>query len=208
MSTIRTSPPGRASARQRLLDAGVDLIRTKGYAATSVDELCAAAGVTKGAFFHHFESKAALGVAVANHWTETTSALFAAAPYHRHADPLDRIFAYLGFRLELIDGPIEAFTCLVGTMVQEIHTTHPELRDACEASMSRHARTLEADLAAVIADRGVTGVTAESLALYTQVVLQGAFILSKAKGGPDIAREAVGHLKRYFSLLFGVEAAS
>jgi TetR/AcrR family transcriptional regulator, transcriptional repressor for nem operon len=42
-----------------------------------------AAGVTKGAFFHHFESKEALGVAAAAYWAETTSALFATAPYHR-----------------------------------------------------------------------------------------------------------------------------
>ena len=53
-------------ARHKLLAAGMLLIRTKGYAATTVDELCAAADVTKGAFFHHFKSKDAFGVAVAD----------------------------------------------------------------------------------------------------------------------------------------------
>ncbi len=49
--------PDRPSARIKLLEAARTLIRTKGFAATTVDDLCAAAGVTKGAFFHHFDSK-------------------------------------------------------------------------------------------------------------------------------------------------------
>ena len=79
----------KMDARAKLLDAALSVIRHKGYSASTVDELCAAAGVTKGAFFHHFRSKDALGVAAADHWSETTSALFAEAAYHRHADPLD-----------------------------------------------------------------------------------------------------------------------
>ncbi len=44
-----------------------------------------------------------------------------------------------------------------------------------------------------------------SLALHTQAVLQGAFILAKAKGGPEVAADSIDHLKRYVSLLFGKE---
>lgn len=56
-------PPGRQSAKTKILDAAPPVIRAKGYAATTVDDLCEAAGVTKGAFFHHFRSKDKLGVA-------------------------------------------------------------------------------------------------------------------------------------------------
>jgi TetR/AcrR family transcriptional repressor of nem operon len=48
----------------------------------------------------------------------------------------------------------------------------------------------------------VRGVTAQSLALHTQAVLQGAFILAKADGGPQAAIDSVAHLRRYFDLLF------
>src|SRR5947208_1723306 len=80
----------KQDAKAKLLDAALSVIRTKGYSATTVDELCAAAGVTKGAFFHHFKSKEELAVAAADHWSETTGALFAQASYHDCADPLER----------------------------------------------------------------------------------------------------------------------
>lgn len=194
----------RGDARRRLLDAALAVIRTRGYAATSVEALCAAAGVTKGAFFHHFESKEALAVAAADHWAETTARLFAAAPYHEPADPLGRVLAYVDFRKALIAGDVPDFTCLVGTMVQEAYRDSPAIRQACASSIFGHAETLEADIAAAMVARGVdAGWTAASLARHTQAVLQGAFILAKASDGPAAALESCDHLRRYIALLFG-----
>lgn len=197
---VRTATP---DARTKLLDAALDVIRTKGYSATTVDELCAAAGVTKGAFFHHFKSKEALGVAVADYWSEQTGALFATAAYHELYKPFDRVIGYLAFRKALLQGRVPEFTCLVGTMVQEAYETTPAIRDACDRSISGHAATLEADIEAVMRERKMTpGWTAKSLALHTQAVLQGAFILAKAKGGAEIAVDSIDHLIRYLRLLF------
>ena len=52
-----------AATRQRLIDATVRLMLRQGFAATSVDRICGEAGLTKGSFFHHFESKEAVGKA-------------------------------------------------------------------------------------------------------------------------------------------------
>jgi len=196
-------------AREALLDAAVDVIRAQGLHATTVDDLCEAAGVTKGAFFHHFASKEELAVAAADHWSETTEALFAAAPYHDHEDPADRVFAYLDFRASLIAGAPAEYTCLVGTMAQEAFDTSPAVRDACAASIFGHAETLEADLAAALAESDATaGVDAASLARHTQTVLQGGFVLSKAANDPDLVLEAVRHLRRYLEYVLGRPAAA
>lgn len=192
-----------AAARQKLLEAALAVIRAKGYAATTVDQLYAEAGVAKGAFFPHFKTTEALGVAAAKHWSERTGALFDAAPYHRHADPLDRFLGYIDFRKQSLTGKVPQFTCLVGTMVQEVYETCPKIRDACNASISTQAAKLEADIAAAMKDHHIrAGWTAQSLALQTQAVLQGAFILAKTKGSADIAAESVDHLRRYVELLF------
>ncbi len=114
-----TTTPQRTSARERILDVALNVIRAKGYNATTVDDLCAAAKVTKGAFFHHFASKEQLAVEAADHWSALTGALFEAAPYHAGASARERVQGYLDFRAAILQGRIAEYTCLVGTMVQE-----------------------------------------------------------------------------------------
>jgi len=199
----RANKQPAGAARQKLLEASVSLVRTKGYASTTVDDICAAAGVTKGAFFHHFRNKEALGIAAADYWSEMTGAFFAAAPYHKHKDPLNRVLGYIDFRKAILIGKVPEFTCLVGTMVQEVYETCPAIREACDASISGHAANVEADIAEAIKRHGIRAKwTARSLALHTQAVLQGAFILAKAKGDAAIAGESIDHLRRYIELLF------
>ncbi len=196
-------PSARPSARGKILDAALGAIRTKGYAATTVDDLCSAAGVTKGAFFHHFHSKDDLAVAAADYWSDTTGHFFATAPYHVHTDPLDRVLGYIDFRKAILKGGVPEFTCLVGTMVQETYDSSAAIRAACERSISAHAAKVEADIAAAIEAHGIEAQwTAASLALFMQAVLQGAFILAKAKGAAPVAADSVDHLRRYVELLF------
>ena len=117
--------PHKSSAKSKILDAALMVIRCKGYTATTVDDLCAASDVTKGAFFHHFKSKDDLAVAAVEHWSKVTGELFETAPYHRHQEPLQRVLGYLEFRKSLLTGEVAEFTCLVGTMVQETFEFEP-----------------------------------------------------------------------------------
>ncbi|MBY5867170.1 TetR/AcrR family transcriptional regulator [Rhizobium leguminosarum] len=205
MSRPTKHTPERGDARTRLLEAARDIIRAKGFAAASVDDLCKAAAVTKGAFFHSFGSKEALGVAAAEFWATTTSDFFAAAPYHHPLDALDRVFAYVAFRKAIITDDVAESSCLVGTMVQETYMTFPRIRDACGTSIFGHASTLEADIELARSERGIMDDwTAESLARYTQTVIQGGFVLAKAGNDAELARESLAHLERYIRLLFRV----
>ena len=161
-------PKKSGDARTKLLDAAIEIVREQGFSATSVDQLCQKAGVTKGAFFHHFASKEALGAAAADYWTEMSSNLFMEADYNRHDDPLDPI------------------------------------RDAAYQSIAGHSARLADDLDQAIAEYGAPdGVTGLSLGLYTQAVLQGAFILAKGQGDAAPVHDAIAHLRRYILMLFG-----
>jgi TetR/AcrR family transcriptional repressor of nem operon len=198
-----TPMPAPHDSKTKLLDAAVRVIRTKGYAASTLDDICESAGLTKGSFFHHFESKQDLAVAAAQRFAEVADGLFANAPYRALADPLDRLLGYVDFRRAILQGALPEFTCLLGTMVQEVYETHPAIREACDRHISEHAASLTADIAEARRRHAPRARwSAESLALLTQATIQGSVILAKASGGPEAADECLGHLRRYLELLF------
>ncbi len=190
------------TSAERLLDAAVHVIRSKGYSAARVEDICAKAGLTKGAFFHHFASKEACAVAAAAHFAANADALFDAAPYTRLVDPRARVLGYVDFRKTILQGELPQFTCLLGTMVQEAYDTHPAIREACDRYIGEHGRRLESDLAAA---KAVYAPEADwnpaSAAVFSQAVLQGAFILAKASHGHKVAADCLDHLRRYFEAL-------
>lgn len=195
-------PPHESKAK--LLDATLKVVRVKGYSATRVEDICAEAGLTKGSFFHHFKSKEDLALAAVAHWNANTSAFFAAAPYHGAPDPLSRLIAYVEFRKAILTGDLPDFTCFVGTIIQEAYRTHPDVSAACERNIDGHAKTLQADIREAMREHGIRGPwTPESLALHIQAVIQGGFILAKAKGAAAVAVKNLDHLRRYLELLFG-----
>jgi len=198
-----TAEPAHHESKAKLLEAAVLLIRAKGYSATTVDDVCRTAGLTKGSFFHHFESKEELALAAAAHFAAMADGLFATAPYQKIADPLERLLGYVDFRIAILQGPLPDFTCLLGTMVQETYDTHPAIRAACDTHLSAHAAVVAKDIAEAkrrYAPRAPW--SAESLALHIQAVIQGAFILAKARQGPRVAAECLRHLRRYLETQF------
>jgi TetR/AcrR family transcriptional repressor of nem operon len=191
------------NSRTRLIEAAHLVVRAKGYSATRIEDICAEAGVTKGSFFHHFKSKDDLALAAIEVWDSNAAALFGTAPYHDHADPLDRLIAYVDYRKAILVGDLPEFTCFAGMIVQETYLTHPELGAAAGACIDQSAMTLVPDIRAAM-ERYGGGVewTPETLARHIMAVVQGSFILAKAASGRETAAASLDHLRRYLELLF------
>ena len=190
------------ASKTKILNAALQVIRTKGYTATTIDDICAGAGVTKGSFFHHFGGKVELALATVEHWNTMTGDLFATAPYQQIADPRERLLAYIDFRTQLVQGDLPDFTCLLGTMVQETFETSPPIREACHSGMAQHAQTV-AVMAAAAKVRYASDADwdPEALAWYTQAVIQGAFILAKAQGSPRMALGCIDQLRNHVAAM-------
>lgn len=192
-----------SDSRTKLLNGALYIIRAKGYTAARVEDICEAAAVTKGSFFHHFASKEELAIAAAEYFSSFAEGIFSTAPYRSLTDPLERLLGYIDFRKAILQGEIPEYTCLLGTMVQESYETHPAIREVCDRLIRAHAATLVSDIEAAMQKGGIeVEWTAESLAFYIQAVIQGAFILAKAQQGAKVAEDCLNHLHRYVERLF------
>src|SRR6267154_897877 len=144
----RTDTKQLPETKRKLVDAGVALMRQRGFSATTVDDICAEAGVTKGGFFHYFKSKDDLASAALVRFHELKAKHYADAPFRKLADPLDRVFGRLDFAKEA-SGGAKGLTkgCLMGMFAQELSFTHPELRSLCQDKLARIAKDFATDLA-------------------------------------------------------------
>jgi TetR/AcrR family transcriptional repressor of nem operon len=187
-----------------LLDAAQELMLAKGYVATSVDEVCQAAGLTKGSFFHYFPGKEDLGIAVAQRFGAAMRQRFAEAPCRQLADPLDRVFGHVDFLIAMTSGPERPPGCLLGTFVQELSQTHPAIRATCAACWEEGTEHLARDLEQAKAKHAPDATwSAKGLAEHLLAVAQGAMLLAKAKQDATVMRESLGHFRAYLASLFG-----
>jgi TetR/AcrR family transcriptional repressor of nem operon len=192
-------PKNGAINRERILDAAQHLVIENGFAATSVDQVLQAAGTSKGAFFHHFDSKVALARAlteryVANDIGELREALDATAHI---SDPVDRVLAFVRYFEEMAEDVMAAQSnCLYVAVL-----TEQQLVSNGTADLIRHAievwRTEIADLlAAAATSRAIDLDDAEALADHVFVTFEGAFLLCRSTGSPEHMRTQLRVLRR------------
>lgn len=200
MRTAKTDSP----TRQKLLDAAQELMLAKGFSATSVDEICEAAGLTKGSFFHYFEDKEHLGRTVAERFYASMQEMVRSAPFLQLTDPLDRVYGRIDFLIGLSRDPKMAKGCLLGTFVQELAGTRPAIREVCAGCLEDSARGFKQDLDEAKAKYAPGAKwNTRSLADHLNAVVQGSIILAKAKQDRKVVEENLTHFKEYIKCVFG-----
>ena len=186
------------NARDALIGVGTELMRRSGYTATSVEQICTAAGLTKGAFFHHFPSKESLAEACLRNWQEQMASLHQSAAYQSIDDPAEKVLASIDFMIAVFADPEVHKSCLAGTTVQEISETNPVLRDAAYACLARGEEYFRSMLDAACRQRQLKLDTA-SLARHWMGTMQGALLLYKASRDPGVIRDNLSHFKNYLA---------
>jgi TetR/AcrR family transcriptional repressor of nem operon len=195
-------PASATTAREKVVAVAIELFRRNGFVATTVDEFCAAAGVTKGAFSHHFESKEALAQACLAAWNGQMTGMVAGAPFQALTDPVEKLLACLDFLIGVFEDPRVMKSCLAGTTVQEVSETHPALRDAAHACFVSAEQQLTALLnAACRATR--KKLDAAGLAKLWMATMQGSLILYKTSRDETVIASNLRQVREYVRMLLG-----
>jgi len=204
--TTSLAPP---ETKRKLVDAGVKLMRARGYNATTVDEICTDAGVTKGGFFHYFKSKDDIARTALAHFHEERMKSYEGAPFRKLADPLDRVFGRLDF-VKASTGGNQHVTkgCLIGMFAQELAVTNPEIGKVCQNFFTRMVRDFSNDLAeAKVVHVPEAEFDPKGLAQLYLAIVQGSLMLAKIAGSNDVLHENIEQFRNYLKCLFGLSGA-
>ena len=191
------------SRKERLFEAAQELMLEKGYVATTIDEICEKAAVTKGSFFYYFKNKEELGQQLIPRFSKMTGEKLNQGACCEGDDPLDKAYALIDCATKMAQHP-ESKGCLVGIFAQELSTSHPEIRNLC-AQMFQQAITnfKELLLEAKKKYKPNASFDVKSLAEQFLVLVQGSLLLTKASQDRGIMERTFFHYKEYLKSLFG-----
>jgi TetR/AcrR family transcriptional repressor of nem operon len=198
MTTL--TPPDR---KQKLIEAAIHLIRERGYTGTTVDLICAEAGVTKGSFFHYFTSKEDIGEAALNAWMGRWFQGLDSMKFEEIQDPLDRVNALFDLMTMAYLHPDTLNGCLVGTVAQELAPVNRRLGDICERHLNswlEHTTKLLED--AKRARATTRDFDPRSLAMHMMSIVQGSLLVAKTMRDSDIAANSIAHSRAYVNSFF------
>ena len=206
MESPRVREPERA--RERILDAAQALILDHGFSATSIDAIVGRAGATKGAFFHHFGSKADLAKALVERYAALDREHLEqglARAEKLASDPLQQVLLLIAFYEEEFEAMLEPFPgCLFASYIYEAKLFDDATLAVLRESTLLWRRVLRAKLeeaAAVHPPR--REVDMESLADLFYSLSEGAFVMTKTLGDKTLLARQARHLRNYLELLFG-----
>ncbi len=190
--------------RERILEAAQSLILSKGFPATRVDEVCVAAGVTKGSFYHHFESKDELAMVLVDHYYVTLAEQLCAGEWAGERDSVDRLRAFLDHAIKVVKGPLLKRGCLLGSFALDLSQTHPKIRAAIEDRLDRLTNAVTPTIREALKQRSVKAVNAAALARQFVSVLQGSIVLAKAYGDHAKVTEGIRCYRVMVDALLGM----
>lgn len=204
-------PRDGAATRLSILNTAQALVMNQGFAATTVEAVIGRAGVTKGAFFHHFKSKQDLAQALVERYAAADAAhldhLLARAEALSR-DPLQQVLLFVGLMAESLDAAAGADAsaasgCLFASFLYEAQlfdgATHAAIADSFAYCRSRLAPKLEAILKARVPR---VPVTADGLVDAALAALEGGYVLSRIRREPRSVAAQLGHFRNYLELLF------
>jgi len=204
MNTATATSPF-SDTKRKLLDAAMRLMLRQGFTATTVDQVCSEAGLTKGSFFHYFKSKDQIGQAAVSYFSCCQQEATDKAPFNQLEDPLDSILGMLDFFAEKATDPNGPKACLVGNLAQELAQTHPAIRGCCEESFNHWTKGIASLLrAAKEKHQPSSDFEPDSVATMMLSLIQGSLVVAKARQNPDVLVQNVKHFRSFIESLFGI----
>lgn len=204
-------PRDGTATRTAIMDTAQALILGSGYAATSVDAVIGGAGITKGAFFYHFKTKADLAKALVLRDAERDAAHLEQNLTRAESlsnDPLQQLLICFGlFEEDLAKLSAPYPGCLYASFVYEAQLFDAETMAVVHEVFGNWTRRISAKLEQVVALYPPRlAVDIRTLAEMSLTQAEGAYILGKVNRDAKAPAAQFRHYRNYLELLFAPQA--
>ncbi|NVJ45971.1 MAG: TetR/AcrR family transcriptional regulator [Cytophagia bacterium] len=185
------------------------LVLENGFAGTTIDQILAKTQITKGAFFYHFKSKSDLAYYLMRHFADSDMSVMnrvLADTQGYERNPLERLMAFVDWFVAEFEGLNEPYMCLYASYLYEPEQFSDDTKQIVADSILLWRKELEELL--VGAKKEVPNhveFDLASLADHFTVIMEGAFIVSKALNHPSLTAQHLLHYKQYLELIFRVK---
>ncbi len=198
-----------AETRERILDGAERLVLEHGLSATSVDAILTESGTSKGAFFHHFPSKNHLARALVERYAANDVAFlgeFMARAEATSDDPAVQLVEFLRLFEDAGDEMVsQQPSCLYLSYIFERQLFEDGTVDVIVGAVEAWRERLAEKLRAAAEARPPRAfLDLDALADHVFTTFEGAFVLARATGDPDVMRRQLELVRRYVALLFDV----
>lgn len=201
------SPSKGERTRTRILDEAFGRVVEKGFAATSIEELVEAAGITKGGFFYHFKDKNDLARQLLERYleeTETVMDSLEARARELSDDPLHSFLIFLKLYAEMMQNMLAIYPgCLVSAITYQDRSFDPEVRRINTEGVLAWRRRFErwlSEIAATYPPKFEIDIT--DLADQMSVTADGSIIIAKALRDPLLLSRQADLYRKMVRLLF------
>jgi TetR/AcrR family transcriptional repressor of nem operon len=183
-----------------LLEAARHLFWEKGFAATGMAELLDRAQANSGSFYHFFDSKEALLLALLDSYLEGLGPVIVQPAEAAFADPLDRIFAILqGYRERLL-ATGSRYGCPIGRLALEVEAENLPAHNRIAANFSAWTGAIRGFLEEA-RERLPAGCDLDGLAIFVLTTMEGGVMQSRSYRRIDPFDQSIAHLRNYFEYL-------
>jgi TetR/AcrR family transcriptional repressor of nem operon len=190
-----------SETKEKLCDAARRLMLEQGFPATSVEQICTAAGVTKGSFFHYFDSKEHIGKELLERFL--AERLEENQILRQEPDPLRRVYAVVDAAIGRARSAQRPRGSIPGTFAQELSRTYPDIKKMCDSTFGALMRDLQKDLTdAKKLYAPDAAFEPHSLADCFVALIEGSHILEKLRPDAPILETNLRHFRAYLDHLY------
>lgn len=196
-----------ATTRTKIMDIAQAAVLAKGFASTSIEEIVAAADITKGGFFYHFPDKNTLALALIQRYIQVEDQLFddlEARARQLTDDPLQTYLVALKLLEEMLqDMPNGHPGCLIATMVYQDRLFDQNVRDLNKEAMlnwRKRFRDMLDEIAAIYPPR--ENVSLDDVSDMLSTAVEGGIVLAKSTNDHGVVARQVRMYRSYVKLLF------